>query len=360
MRVCGRTGVPAAAGPRRRRAGRRAWYTGLAGLAALALTGTTLTGVAQAAYPGQDGRIAFVRAGHIYTIEPDGTGLQQLTTGSGDSGPRWSPNGKDIAYNDNGNLWIMHANGSHQRRITDAAPRFTDARPSWSPNGRYLAFVRTARRASFGYLTRYDTVTHRFATFSTPYASEQPTVRQVKVPALPAPVAWGFAADAGSTTPNAYFILFNGVKDVGGQEFCMPHFFCLDALGMSTENQYKNGFPSAEDQTHKATRLLDPDWFTVDPAFGTDALTTVESCTSAGCTHKGIRLQIGQPTIVPGAYQAVYSPVGRQIAYVLNSQRGTPQIYIAPNSQVAQSFATLLTSGTQPDWQPLPAPAPAT
>jgi dipeptidyl aminopeptidase/acylaminoacyl peptidase len=273
--------VPAAAGPGRRRAGRRAWYTGLAGLAALALTGTALTGVAQAAYPGQDGRIAFVRAGHIYTIEPDGTGLQQLTTGSGDSGPRWSPNGKDIAYNDNGNLWIMHANGSHQRRVTDAAPRFTDARPSWSPNGRYLAFVRTARRASSGYLTRYDTVTHRFV-------------------------------------------------------------------------------PSAEDQTHKATRLLDPDWFTVDPAFGTDALTTVESCTSAGCTHKGIRLQIGQPTIVPGAYQAVYSPVGRQIAYVLNSRRGTPEIYIAPNSQVAQSFATLLTSGTQPDWQPLPAPAPAT
>lgn len=336
--------------------GRLTRHAGLACLAGLALTCTALTGVAQAAYPGQEGRIAFVRAGNIYTIEPDGTGLLQLTTLQGDSAPRWSPNGLKIAYLDHGNLWIMQASGSGKQQITGAAPGFTDSRPSWSPNGRYLAFVRTALHASSGLLTRYDTVTGNFVTFSTPFNSEQPTVRQVKVQALPAPVAWAFAADAGSTVPNAYFILFNGA---GSGEFCTPGLYCLDALGMSSESQYKNGFPSAEDQTAAPTRLLDPDWFPVDPAFGTDALTTVESCGSAGCTHTGIMLQITQPVILPGAYQAVYSPTGRRLAFVRNVRAGrstqtTAEIYITLNDPAgAQADATLLTSGSQPDWQPL-------
>jgi hypothetical protein len=176
-------------------------------------------------------------------------------------------------------------------------------------------------------------------------------VRQVKVPALPAPVAWAFAADAGSTTPNAYFILFNGVKDVGGQEFCRPHFFCLDALGMSTENQYKNGFPSAEDQTMMPTRLTDPDWFPITPLFSADVLTTQEQCSGPTCTHSGIDLGIGAAPVLPAAYEAVYSPTGRQIAYVKDSRR-TPEIYLASN--VASPTGTALTAGSQPDWQPVP------
>ena len=117
-----------------------------------------------------------------------------MTNGGHHSGPRWSPDGQEIAYLFRGNLWIMAANGADKTRITHAAPGYTDARPSWSPNGRYLAFVKTRRGHSFGYLTRYDTVTGGFVTFSVPYNSEQPTQRQVKVPALPDPVAWAWAA----------------------------------------------------------------------------------------------------------------------------------------------------------------------
>jgi hypothetical protein len=100
-------------------------------LAGLAPAWTGLTGVAQAAYRGSDGRIAFVRGGNIYSIRTTGTGLARLTKDGRASGPRWSPNGAKIAYLDDGNLWIMNANGSHQRRITDAAPGHTDARPTW-------------------------------------------------------------------------------------------------------------------------------------------------------------------------------------------------------------------------------------
>ncbi len=332
-----------------RRAGLRRAVGG--GLALAMLGSWLLAGTAQAAYRGSEGRIAFVRGGNIYTIEPDGTGLKQLTTGKSDSGPRWSPNGTRIAYLHDGNLWIMRANGSHQRRITDAAPAFTDARPSWSPGGRYLAFVKTARRHRFGYLTRYDTVTRRFVTFSTPFMSEHPTRRQVKVTALPAAVAWTRARNAADKP--GYFILFEGAR----KPLCMAHFYCLDALGMGHESQHKNGFPSAEDQTHVPTRLLDPDWFPIDPAFGTDALTTVESCSSGHCSHTGIALQIGQPTILPGAYQAVYSPIGRHFAFVRNV-RGKPKIFTTINDPTgAKHAAKLLTAGTEPDWQPV-APFP--
>jgi WD40-like Beta Propeller Repeat len=246
----------------------------------------------------------------------------------------------------------MHANGSHQRQITSAAPGHADARPTWSPNGRYLAFVKTARHKKFGYLTRYDTVSHHFVTFSIPDNSGQPTIQQVQVTARPAAVAWNRARNAADKP--GFFILFEGT----GHPFCMAHFYCLDALGMGRQAQHRNGFPSAADQTHMPTRLLDPDWFPVDPAFGSDALTTVEICASGHCAHSGIRLQIGQPTILPGAYQAVYSPTGGHVAFVRDAS-GMPQIYLTVNDPAgAQRDARLLTAGTQPDWQPLAAVPP--
>jgi hypothetical protein len=338
--------------------GERTWLrarrrAAVGGMAALALACMAVTGVAQAAYLGQEGRIAFVRGQNIFSIEPGGTGLSQLTSDGRDSGPRWSPDGQDIAYLDHGNLWIMHANGSHKRRITRAAPGHFDSRPTWSPNGRYLAFVKTARGKKSGYLTRYDTVTHDLVTFSIPDNSEQPTIAQVKVTALPAAVAWTQARNAASKP--AFFLLFEGT----GHPFCMAHFYCLDALGLSHQYQHKNGFPSAADQTHTPTRLLDPDWFPVDPAFGSDALTTVQTCASAHCAHTGIDLQIGQSAILPGAYQAVYSPTGRHFAFVRNV-RGRPQIYLTNNDPAgAAGAARLLTAGSQPDWQPRALAPPA-
>jgi Dipeptidyl peptidase IV (DPP IV) N-terminal region/WD40-like Beta Propeller Repeat len=328
----------------------------LTGLAILALAGpalaglapawTGLTGVAQAAYRGSDGRIAIVRGGNIYSIKINGTGLARLTRDGRAAGPRWSPDGRQIAYLDAGNLWIMNANGRHKRQITSAAPGHTDARPSWSPSGRYLAFVKTARHHSYGYLTRYDTVTRRFAAFTT--MVNPPHL--IRVTALPAAVAWARVLNAASKP--GYFLLFNGAR-----KLCSPARFCLDALGMGHESQYRNGYPSAEDQTLKPERLVDPDWFPIDPDFATDVLTTVESCTPVHCAHKGIALQITAPAILPGAYQAVFSPTGRQIAFVRNVRR-VPEIYLSINDPAtAQAHARLLTAGTEPDWQPV-APFP--
>jgi Dipeptidyl peptidase IV (DPP IV) N-terminal region len=309
-------------------------------------------GAASAAYPGADGRVAFVRAHSIYTIADSGMSLRRLTSGRDCSGPRWSPNGQRIAYLCGGDLWVMTASGSHKTRLTGGAPNYRDSRPSWSPNGRYLAFVKTQSGHRYGYLTRYDTVTHRQVTFSTPYNSESPTRRQVKVTALPDAVAWSRALTGSSY---GSFILVEGA---GSSEFCQPGDYCLDALGAPRQSQYRNEFPSSEDSTAAPKRLLDPDWFPNSPQFGTDALTTQDSCTNSGCTPKGIDLRVGASPTRPGAYQAVYSPTGGQIAYVLNT-RGVPTIYTASTNPATSDVGTVLTAGTEPDWQPLPETARA-
>jgi hypothetical protein len=327
------------------------WTAASAALATATLLSVGFAGTAQAAYHGSDGLIAFVRHGNIYTIDPESATpsatVVRLTRGGHNSGPRWSPNGRKLAFLDSGNLWIMNANGSHKTRITDRAPAFTDARPTWSPNGRYLAFVRTAQGAGHGYLTRYDTVTHRFATFSIPFHSEQPTKRQIKVTALPAPVAWAWARNATGVSFGS-FIIFEGATEPP----CASTSYCLGALGFWAQSDFRNGFPSAEDFTPKPTRLLDPDWYPNNPLFSVNVLTTQEKCSGGSCIHQGIDLTIGSTPTLAGGYQAVYSPSGAFVAYVKNV-RGRPTIVIFPLPGFVPLPSRVLTNGTEPDWQPL-------
>src|SRR4051794_7019222 len=90
-------------------------------LAALALTGT-----AQAALPGANGKIAFQSTSdgdyEIYTVDSAGASLAQLTTNSAtDADPAWSADGSTIAFatNRDGNyeIYTMSATGSNLQRL---------------------------------------------------------------------------------------------------------------------------------------------------------------------------------------------------------------------------------------------------
>lgn len=79
----------------------------------------------------------------MYRVHPDGTGLEQITN-SGDSGsppgePDWSPTGEQIVYREFTRIFIMDADGSHNRLLIDAETQA--ASPSWSPDGEWIAFV---------------------------------------------------------------------------------------------------------------------------------------------------------------------------------------------------------------------------
>jgi Tol biopolymer transport system component len=82
---------------------------------------------------------------NIYVINSDGTGLTQLTSDAGDNAyPAFSPNGSKIVFTSDRTgvrqVWLMHADGSHQRQLTfDPQPK--DQVPDWSPDGSKIAYL---------------------------------------------------------------------------------------------------------------------------------------------------------------------------------------------------------------------------
>jgi len=85
----------------------------------------------------------------IYTIRPDGTEMKRLTTSAGnDSHPAWSPDGDYILFSSSrlgfkdeapladipqpyGELFLMRADGSEQRALTDN--QWEEGTPAWQP-----------------------------------------------------------------------------------------------------------------------------------------------------------------------------------------------------------------------------------
>jgi Tol biopolymer transport system component len=114
---------------------------GLALLASFLVAGAGLP--ATAVVPGSNGRIAFAseRDGdfEIYSIEPDGTGLLQLTSNAlDDDDPSWSPDGTRIAYVRTGScqtackaIWVMDADGTGQTAVTGWFNAIADTAPVW-------------------------------------------------------------------------------------------------------------------------------------------------------------------------------------------------------------------------------------
>jgi Tol biopolymer transport system component len=130
---------------------------GIAGAVALAVAPVAATispSVALASYPGTTGRIVFdgglpdntsgAPVNAIFSVNPDGSDLQKLTTGTTDDlGPDVSADGSKIVYsrgpdNDSSELWVMNSDGSGQHQLTHDGSR--DWYPSWSPDGSTIAF----------------------------------------------------------------------------------------------------------------------------------------------------------------------------------------------------------------------------
>lgn len=102
--------------------------------------------------PKMNGRVAFssaqgVEQGDIYTANPDGSGITNLTHSGLNqtliATPSYSPDGKKIAYSkftggEDMNIFVMNADGSNDHQLTDLGGTFQY--PNWSPDGSKIAF----------------------------------------------------------------------------------------------------------------------------------------------------------------------------------------------------------------------------
>lgn len=124
-----------------------ATFRGLILIALLALL--ISPSISYAAFPGANGKIAFSSTrnssdSQIYVMNPDGSGVTQLTFSSGfNDYPEWSADGKKIVFESsrdgNHEIYTMNADGSGQTRLTNNADIDTVA--TWSPDGSQIAFV---------------------------------------------------------------------------------------------------------------------------------------------------------------------------------------------------------------------------
>jgi TolB protein len=113
-------------------------------LAVLLVSGVVLVGVeesAQAAFPGKNGKIAFVRNNDIFTIDPATHRVKRLTdTLKKEYDPAWSSDGRWLAFGRDGDIYKIRGDGSDQVRLTRT--QTLEAGPAWSPSGTRIAFVR--------------------------------------------------------------------------------------------------------------------------------------------------------------------------------------------------------------------------
>jgi TolB protein len=102
-------------------------------------------------------RIAFIQSnahtpdGDVYTMTPTGADERQLTNlGPNNSAfwENWSADGRQIVFSEfpksnnfNGQLWVMNADGSHQRLLLGETA-YHEETPSFSPDGRWVVFTR--------------------------------------------------------------------------------------------------------------------------------------------------------------------------------------------------------------------------
>jgi Tol biopolymer transport system component len=103
----------------------------------------------------------------LFVLEPSGEARRLTDDVLDDRDPSWSPDRSQIVFVRSRpgapkftSLWLMHADGTHVRRLTAPIGAF-DSDPTWSPDGTTLAFVRRGAGAPMSRIELLDLRTGR-------------------------------------------------------------------------------------------------------------------------------------------------------------------------------------------------------
>jgi TolB protein len=287
------------------------------------------------------GLVAYVRGGDIYASR--GATETRLTTGGGYSRPRWSPDGRQIAFLRGGRLWTMKADGTAKRRLTTRAA----AGPSWSPDGRFLAFASLSCTGGPG-VYRISTT----AAAATPQVLFPASCRGTAPPPEPPPAVIRSGGlnerlrsdDAVAWSPDGTRVAFRGGDCEGIYDACLS-VGTVATGGERTVAAYGGGG-------------IDYSGFAVIPSWRSDGAKLAWTAFQQGGTPPECEpVHIVEYDTVSGAKRTVGGPLDREMAYVDASRaivtgpyRGGSWIVVV---NLATGARTPFHPGSQPSAQPV-------
>ena len=281
-------------------------------LLVLALLSGLLTFPAQAALPGGNGKLAFVREGAIVSTSASGGNVKRLAAAVAVD-PSWSANGRKIVYikfaegiGGFGPLMVMNADGSGKKQI---APESRYNNPSFSPDGRKVI------------VTEYD-------------GNAMGEERLLVMSATD-------GSGRGKFAPNV-----NGTMRLGAWSPDGTRVAYIDSAGALVRIA-ASGRPASRKQL-----VRDNSWY---PDWSPDGSRLVFGRSSDGSSGTAVyRINAdgsGLRKLAAAGEEPVWSPNGRRILYMQPGNDGYNLMSMKPDG----SDKTLVTrNGTSPSWQPLP------